>query len=279
MKYKPDESTLIAYLYGELDATENEKVAAYLAENAEGRVRLEHLAQVRTILSQIRDKEVIAPPVFTDGGAGHVHFWQTGLFRTGMSIAAAIVLILVAGRLIGPEISYSGGELRISFNKAATREKPEGLTPAQVQHMINRSLTANNQQLQTGWDDNQRKLEKTLQQNFAANTGRINELMNSVSQATQDQVRLFVAGLQEDNLKRMKDYLQLSAKEQNAYVEALLVDFSKYLQEQRKQDIQLFQTRMTAIENNTDQFKQETEQILASIISSPESNIKRINNY
>jgi hypothetical protein len=31
----------------------------------------------------------------------------------------------------------------------------------------------------------------------------------------------------------------------------------------------LFQTRVSSIEKNTDQFKQETEQLLASIISNP----------
>jgi 23S rRNA maturation-related 3'-5' exoribonuclease YhaM len=99
------------------------------------------------------------------------------------------------------------------------------------------------------------------------------------SQASQDQVRTFVASLQQDNLQLMKDYMQLSAKDQKVYVESLLVDFSKYLQEQRKQDLMLFQTRMSSIEKNTDQFKQETEQILANIIANPEGALKRVNNY
>ena len=103
--------------------------------------------------------------------------------------------------------------------------------------------------------------------------------MKVTSQASQNQVRTFVAGLQEENLKLMKDYLKLSGNEQKTYVEALLVDFSKYLQEQRKQDFQLFQTRMSSIEKNTDQFKQETEQILATIISGPEGSVRKVNNY
>jgi hypothetical protein len=49
------------------------------------------------------------------------------------------------------------------------------------------------------------------------------------------------------------------------------------LKEQRKQDLMLFQTRVSSIEKNTDQFKQETEQILASIISNPVS--KNKNSY
>jgi hypothetical protein len=279
MKYKPDDGTLITYLYGELDAAEAEKVKAYLDQHPEVQEQVMQWTEVREMLSYVQAKEVIAPPVFADGNPRHTAFWQKGAFRTWMSIAAAVVLILVAGRLIGPEISYSRGELRISFNKASTPvENKDALTPDYVQEMINTALASNNTQLQTEWENNQRKLEQTINTNFAFHATRFNELMKTTTQASQDQVRAFVAGLQEDNLTKMKDFLRLSAKEQNAYVEALLVDFSKYLQEQRKQDFQLFQTRMAAIEMNTDQLKQETEQILASIIASPE-NMKKVNNY
>jgi hypothetical protein len=206
------------------------------------------------------------------------------MFKTWMSIAASFILILVAARLIGPEITYSEGELRISFNQSKPEQEValkqnEILTPVQVQEMINQSLIQNNNAVQASWNENQQKLEQSIQGNLAANTARIDDLMKTTSQASQDQVRRFVAGLQEENLKTMKDYLQLSAKDQNAYVEALLVDFSKYLQEQRKQDFQLFQTRMANIEKNTDQFKQETEQILAGIITNPEASIKKVSNY
>jgi len=148
-----------------------------------------------------------------------------------------------------------------------------------VQEMINTSLVKNNELISTEWERNNNKLQATLQTNLATNSAKIDELMKVASQASQDQVRTFVASLQEDNLRLMKDYLQLSAKDQKVYVENLLVDFSKYLQEQRKQDVMLFQTRMSSIEKNTDQFKQETEQILASIISSPEGTFKKVNNY
>ena len=102
--------------------------------------------------------------------------------------------------------------------------------------------------------------------------------MKASAQASEDQVRIFVSGLQSDNLRLMKDYLKLSSTEQQKYVEGLLVDFSKYLQEQRNQDLALFQTRMSSIEKNTNQFKQETEQILTSIITSKSGN-KKTNSY
>ncbi len=239
---------------------------------------------MQDVFKQIQDKEVIAPPVFDNLASKQVHFWQTGYFKTMMSIAASFLLILVAARLIGPEITYSAGELRISFNGGKQTEQiaqPEQqlLTATEVQAMINSSLTKNNEVIAEGWEDNEKKINQTIKSNFASNSRKLDELMKVTSLASQDQVRTFVASLQEENLKLMKDYLQLSSNEQKTYVEALLVDFSKYLQEQCKQDFQVFQTRMSSIEKNTDQFKQETEQILASIISNPDATIRKVNNY
>lgn len=284
MNYKPDEGTLMAYLYGELDAAESEKVMAYLNQHPEELRTLQQLAGVSNVMKQIQDKEVIAPPIFGDASAKQVHFWQSSSFKTMMSMAASFILILVAARLIGPEITYSSGELRISFKYSkkiehVSQSTQELLTAGEVQEMINSSLTKNNQAITAEWQDNQKKIDQSIKTSFAANSNKIDELMKVTSQASQDQVRTFVASLQEDNLKLMKDYLQLSSTEQKTYVEALLVDFSKYLQEQRKQDFQLFQTRMSSIEKNTDQFKQETEQILANIISNPDATLRKVNNY
>ncbi len=285
MNYKPDESTLIAYLYDELDAKEVEKVQDYLNQNPEALKKLQGLNEVRNVLSHADDQEVIAPPIFMDTTNHASRFWQSGYFKTIMSIAASIVFLLVAARLIGPEISYSGGELRISFNRERQVEKPmeqvviPSLSSSEVQDMINTSLAKNNEQISSEWENNNKKLQASLKNSLTNNSEKIDELMKVASQASQDQVRTFVASLQQDNLQLMKDYMQLSAKDQKTYVESLLVDFSKYLQEQRKQDLVFFQTRMSSIEKNTDQFKQETEQILANIISNPENTLKKVNNY
>src|SRR5437879_989593 len=114
MSYKPDEGTMIAYLYGELDATEIEKVENYLAKHPE--------------------------------------------------------------------------------------EK--------VSEMINHSLAKNNESLASQWSEEQKKLMQSVAN---LNSREIDALVKNASQASQDQVRSFVSGLQEQNLKLMKDYLQLSS--------------------------------------------------------------------
>ncbi|MBX2915952.1 MAG: hypothetical protein KF856_11850 [Cyclobacteriaceae bacterium] len=280
MNYKPDEGTLMAYLYGELDAPEAEKVKQYLQQHPDVLQQLQQLSNVRTALESLTDVEVIAPPVFVDHESKSIPFWKAGYFKITMGIAASLLFLLVAARLIGPEVTYSNGELRISFRQTPVNKIPEQmLTANEVQEMINHSLVKNNETIASNWEASNQKIQESLRQNLSNNSARIDKLIAVASQASQDQVRTFVAGMQEENLKLMKDYFQLSSKDQQMYVENLLVDFTKYLNEQRKQDLILFQTRMNSIEKNTDQFKQETEQILASIISNPEGTIKKVNNY
>ena len=64
MSYKPNENDLMAYLYGELEGSEKEAMEKYLFEHPDARRELERLQQMRSILSEVKDKEVIAPPIF-----------------------------------------------------------------------------------------------------------------------------------------------------------------------------------------------------------------------
>ncbi len=289
MNYKPDENTLLSYLYGELEEKETAKLEQYFQEHPEERKRMQEMEDVLKVISGLKDKEVIAPPVFAENEPTVRTLFRSVYFKTVISIAASFLLIIVAGRLIGMEIHYGGGELRITFDgikqemsvqsgKPSQSAEAQRLTPETVQAMINTSLTRNNELLAAHWVDNQKMIDQSIRVCLDRNSEKIDDLVKSASQASKDQVRTFVAGLRDENLRLVKDYLLLSSTEQKRYVENLLVEFSKYMQEQRNQDLNLFQTRMSSMEQNTDQFKQETEQILSSIISNT-SVTKKQNNY
>jgi len=267
MSYKPDESALVAYLYGELTGAEKESVERYLAETPEARVELEKLQQVRKLLGEVQDKEVIAPPIgFDNGGSRFALF--TPYIRTILGIAASLVLILVAGRLTGVQINASGQELRISFGEPATQEEPAPpVSATEVRQMINSSLAENNTVLRESWQRSQEALDASIRENLAQNSSRIDKLLSKTSSASKQQISDFAASMQARNMQIIQDYYKLTANEQKQYLEELLVDFSKYLQQQRNDDLMIMQSRMNSIEQNTDIFRQETEQILSSIIS------------
>jgi len=235
------------------------------------------LKQLRHALGHIKDKEVIAPPIFI-GDSRPPFIWNAPYFKTIASIAASLLLIMLVGRLAGLQIGYAGSELRISFGKPAQQREvvdvrpAESLTTGDVQQMINASLQQNNIAMQETWAETQKKLDASIVKNLASNSVKIDNLVKESSAASQQQIRDFVSSIQAENVQVVKSYFQLSSTEQKQYIESLLVDFAKYLQQQRNDDLQVVQTQLNSLQKNTDSFKQETEQILTSIISTVGSN-------
>jgi hypothetical protein len=273
MNYKPDEKNWMAYLYGELEGEEKEKMDLYLMENAEAKNEFENFRKLRHIMSSVEDKEVIAPPIFIDGSRQQRFLWNAQYFRVIMGIAASLLLVLLVGKLTDTRISFSGNEFRMSFGETEAAKPIEAfkgqpsLTPEQVQQMINASLENSNTAMQANWKESQQKLDASIRQNLAVNSTKIDNLVRNVSSASQQQINQYVATIQTENMRQVKDYFQLTSGEQKKYIEGLLVDFAEYLQQQRANDLQVVQTQLNSLQQNTDVFKQETEQILTSIIT------------
>lgn len=275
MSYKPTENDLMAYLYGELEGAEKEAVEKYLFEHPEARVKMEQFQQMRNVLGHVKDKEVIAPPIFV-GDNKSTFVWNAPYFKTIVSIAASLLLVIFVGKIAGMRIQVQDSALRISFGGSqesqlaptnTLQQNTAALSAEEVQAMINASLNKNNLAMQSSWRETQKQLDSSITEHLALNSNKIDKLVREASVASQDQVRQFVSGMQTENLQLVKNYFRLSSDEQKQYIEGLLVDFSKYLQQQRNDDLQIVQTRLNSLEKNTNVFKQETEQILSSIIT------------
>lgn len=265
MSYKPDEGTLMAYLYGELEGAEKESVERYLAETPEARLEVEKMGHIRDLLSILRDKEVIAPPLVIEGGRR----FSLGVpyIRTILAVAASLVAILVAGKLTGVQVTTSGQELRISFGGQSPQQDLQPLDATEVSELIDARLAQNNAALKKDWKRSQEALDQAIRNNLAENTSRIDMLVKRTSSASEEQISAYVSGLQAENMQMIKEYYKLTSEQQKQYLEELLVDFAKYLQQQRNDDLMVMEARMNDIQQNTDLFRQETEQILSSIIS------------
>ncbi len=283
MNYKPDESALMAYLYGEVEGQEKERIEQYLLQNPEARKDFENLKSVRKIMTSLEDKEVIAPPIFVDPQEKHVAFWNSPYFKTVMSIAASLLLIMVVGKVTDTRIHYAGNELKISFGDVQRTQQESiqqtaSLTQTQVQEMINSSLNRNDSSLQVKWKDSQQKLDASIRRNLSQNSEKLDKLVHEASSASQLQIQEYVAGMQNENMKLVKDYFQLTSTDQKKYIEDLLIDFAKYMKQQQSNDLQVVQARLNSLEKNTSIFKQETEQILSSIITNRNTKPRGINN-
>ncbi|HYG19558.1 MAG TPA: hypothetical protein VD816_11550 [Ohtaekwangia sp.] len=283
MSYKPNEQDWMAYLYGEMEAGERQKLEQYLMTNPEAARSLEQFKDLRAMLGNVPEQEVIAPPIFV-GESKQRYFWNAGYFKTILAVAASLLLIIVAGRLTNTQIVASGNEFRITFGESRPTEVTptmplQTLTHQEVHDMIASSMHQNNVAMQSSWDESQQKLNNAIRENLASNSGKIDKLVREASAASQEQVRAYVSNLQTENLQMVKEYFQLTSAEQKDYIENLLVDFAKYLQQQRNDDLQIVQSRLNHIEQNTSVFKQETEQILSSIITTVGSTPQRETKY
>ena len=272
MSYKPDEQSLMAYLYGELEGEELRKFENYLASSPEARAELQRLKELRAMMGALEDKEVIAPPIVIDRDR-RIRFSRSAIW-TMAGVAASLLLLITVGYLTKATLSITDSEFRIAFGESKqvrvmepVAEVEQQLTQEQVQQMINASMMETRANMEASLHNTEEKLDASIRTNLALNSNRIDQLMKTASNASQDQIQSYVATMQAENLKMVKDYFQLTSTEQRQYIEDLLVDFSKYLQQQRQNDLLVVQSRLNNIENNTDLFRQETEQILASLLS------------
>lgn len=276
MSYKPDEKDWMAYLYGELDEGDKRKLDQYILQNPEARLELEKFQNMRGLLSSLEDKEVIAPPIVigenTSSAQMRQYFWNAPYFRAITTVAASLLLVILVGRITGTQISVTDSEVRLTFGTTSSppvqqEQLASSITEDEVRDLISASLEKNNSQMLASLEETQKKFDASIRSNLASNSGKIDELVRQASTASQDQIRQFAETIRAENMQQVKDYFQLTATEQKNYIENLLVDFAKYLQQQRNDDLQLVQTRMNSLEQNSVLFKQETEQILSSIIT------------
>src|SRR5690606_36536378 len=266
MSFKPDEGMLIAYLYGELEGAAREKVEAFLASSEEARRELEQLKVVREVMGLVSDEEVIALPLVIDSRERRFNFSST-FVRTALAIAASLVLLMVAGKLTGVQITASANELRLTFGQQQPAPNVPSLDVADVNDIIDAKLASKNEALQAEWKKSQEAFTATVRESLSESSSRIDQLVTKAASASEKQISAYVSTLQAENLQMIKDYYKMTSQEQKAQLEQLLVDFAKYLQQQREDDLVILQARLTDLQQNTDMYRQETEQILASIIS------------
>ena len=105
---------------------------------------------------------------------------------------------------------------------------------------------------------------------------KISEANKNSLSASEEQIRQFMESMRNQNSQAMQDYIRLSSNDQKQYIEGLLVDFSKYMQEQRNQDLGLVNSRISTLEQDNTLFREEAGQILTSLISNENnSTVKR----
>jgi len=274
MNYKPNHSILIAYLYGELDKEEKEKVEAYINSSPEASKELEELKDVRDLLGKLPDKEVINPfyswrdaDSLLEKRFNRNNQW--GFLKPVMGIAASIILIMIVGVLTNTRINFRNQGIVISFGNQLSQ--PALISQSEVQNLVKSEVQNQVTKSKESFLEELQKIENNLDTRFVSNDDhQLNSIKNVIDNqldVKEERIQKLVRDLQRENLKILAEYLEQAGKQQEFYIQGILSDFTLYIENQREEDLHLIEVNLRLLKDNSDLQFQETGQILASIIN------------
>ncbi|SNT36824.1 hypothetical protein SAMN05421640_3594 [Ekhidna lutea] len=259
MSYKPEESTLIAYLCGELVGKELDKVEKYLADNEDARKELNGLKSTLSIMGQLEDKEVEVPTFSFENprkvvvGASTMSFWQ----RT-LAIAASIALILFMGYLTNFRVTLNNQGFELAYGHQAGEQNQQD-----IEKLVAEAIEKNNKRLS---EDIQ--LAKEDMRNLVSESNQ--SLQNQLVSYKPDHVVDDFEKQKKQYLEQLRKMVESSELEQKKYTDQVLTDFAIFLDIQRQNDLELIQTRFENFQDDAELNQFQTNQILANIISTVE---------
>ena len=219
MKTEDWKAKMMDYLYDELSPEDKDAFDTELAQNSELREELQSFQVGKNVLSYWGDEKISAPPFFNVYKNHEKNSSQTGL-KWFLSIAASVVILMLAAKFTGLEISNRGEGFRIAFVEQANTENQ--LNKTQIQTMMRQVLNQYEQKLSI-----EREMDKKEMKNYL------------LQQATQNRklVNNYLVGMQESNVEMMESYWKESNQQQQLYTEKLLTNFAEYVEDQRQEDM------------------------------------------
>ena len=259
MNYKPEESALIDYLYGELSAEETKKVEAFLSGYVEAQKELDELKSTLSMEGQLKDKEVEAPS-FTFNESSKVvvgDVRSNDWWKYPLGIAASVAFLMMMGYLTSFRVSNENGGLTIAFGEASPATE-QTFTKSQVQEMIADAMDRNSklvdQKITSATDD---LILKTSQ--------------NQSAEVDQQLLNDYIMRLRQYNAETVARLLEDSELEQRRYTDQIIQDFAAFVDLQRQDDMGIIQARLDRISDDASSFNRRTDQILTSLFSIEET--------
>lgn len=256
MSYKPTNEQLLAYLYGELDADEFQRISDYLEAHPEERAKLQELSETRMIFNELDDEEIPSPIVVQ---SEHVHS-EWSYWRKYVAVAATLLLLMTFGWLTGFGLHYDDEGLALGYT---TIQK--GLTEAQVAGIIEEDRGIMMDYMRSYMTNMSDSLNSNLQ-------------VLQASMTNEDLIKEVVAN---EKQKLMNDMIAVSDQLSDDYREImrqLIVSFSNNYQSQRIEDLNSIQAALTNLEDATYNRQVELEDELVNLATQLDAVIVSLNN-
>ena len=263
---------LISYLYDEMSTEERQQFEIAMENNPELKREFEELKEMRKGLAQIQDKEVMEPFFLwgRNGSSSWVSMFRRRsllMFRPFVAVAASLILILLLGYLTNFSISYKDQSLFIGFNRTSADNQPEMFTRDEVAHLINQEIAKNNAYIFTKLTETENNFDTRFASLESSKDGYQQPSYVPSDIVTQRELDVFLSNVRSNNLKVLQTYLQSSSAQQQDYFQAVLTEFSDYMENQREEDLRLIRRSLINLQENQDAQKAETDQILANILT------------
>jgi hypothetical protein len=270
MSYKPDESILMDYLYGELDPMERQQVEAYLSANPEVKRKLDELDQTRNLMGTLKDKSVVPPillaPAPTTGPA------RQPLFSRFVKNAAAVALLLGflmgMGQLTGADLQLGASGFSLAFSEKPTptlldRDRPE-VDRDELMALILTTLDSEEKariEQQQEWQ--QEMAEKMIPPQKTVE----NRLIEQITRKLEDRMDAYFQAVQQENANLLAAYWEEVALTQKNHMNVLLEDYAEGLQRLREEDLLYLQDRLNGLQVKNNQLEQEVSEILIYLLA------------
>jgi hypothetical protein len=262
---------LITYLYDEMSTEERQQFEIAMENNPELKREFEELKEMRQGLAQIQDKEVMEPFFLwgkqgSDSWASMFKRRNLLMFKPFIAVAASLVIVLLVGYLTNFTITYKDQSLYIVFDDSSTQGSEAIYTQDQVAHLVNEEIAKNNAYIFSKLTET----ESNIDNRFAALENSQNTQLTpsyAADVVTREELDIFLANVRSNNLKVLQTYLQSSSVQQQDYFQAVLTEFSDFVENQREEDLRLIRRSLINLQEDQQAQKEETEQILASILT------------
>jgi len=269
MNYKPDESTLAAYLYGELSQDVHAQVTAYLADHPEAKKELEEIRSMQKMLGKFQDKEVVEPSfVFEDPSVVVIskNPFLSNFLKLTMGMAASIALLMLVGYFTQLRFGIENGSVLLSFGNEVTTPTTETISQEDIESWMAEAMDSNNNQLIEKINEVESSLSERVTLQQQTNKRQMSAMLSNYK-VDQTVINQYVSQLKEDNKDIILSLVDVSERNQQQYMSAMIADFSAYLDQQRNNDLEVIQASFNNLKDNTEISQIETNEILASIIS------------
>jgi hypothetical protein len=263
---------LISYLYDEMSTEERQQFEIAMDHNPELRREFEELKAMRKGLAQIQDKEVMEPFFLwgKNGSDSWVSMFKRRsllMFKPFIAVAASFIIILLLGYLTNFSITYQDQSLFIGFNKPDSEEQETMYTKDEVAQLVNQEIAKNNAYIFTKLTETENNIDTKFASLEDSKQSMAMPAYLSSDVVTQKELDVFLSNVRSNNLKVLQTYLQTSSTQQQDYFQAVLTEFSDYMENQREEDLRLIRRSLINLQESQQAQKDETDQILANIIT------------